>query len=68
MKFLKNRETGEYVSHDAMINDPEERAKYDIIYDYKIGYLKKINDRLGWILFIIVATIVCNIIAYYYSI
>lgn len=63
MEFLKNKTTGKYAAHDAVMLDPEEKGQYEKVYDYQVGFLKKINERLGWLLAILVIQMIGGIIA-----
>lgn len=65
MLFLRNKETGEMLHHDVIIA-PENKDKYEPCYDYHLGNLEQINERLGWILFLIVTQIVAGGIAAYF--
>ena len=51
MKFYRNKLTGEMYEKDlTFFNEKNKAEEYDEIFDYQLGYLMKISDRLGWII------------------
>ena len=67
MKFYKHKTTGEIIPGNSLdILNMETMINYEDYIDYKLEYMGKIFERLGWILGFIAIQFIISIIGVIY--